>query len=65
MRQQPACEGKEVGGDPDGEADKENCREDPDKRSGHTAAAAHDCTLNMQRLTLRLVELGARGQGTS
>ena len=45
MRQQPACEGKEVGGDPDGDAGEEECREDADEGGGHTAAAAHASTL--------------------
>ena len=49
MRQQPAGEGKEVGGEPDGEAYEENCREDPEEGGGHTATAAHACTWDAQR----------------
>ena len=65
MREQPTGEGKEVGSKPDGDADEENCREDPGKRGGHTATAAHPCTLNTLKLTLRWDVFGARDKGTS
>ena len=41
----PAGEGEEVGGEPDGDADEEECREDSDEGGGHAAAAAHASTL--------------------